>query len=77
MRTSGDGEYTEAIRRAADYLLTRQERESADVRLRGGVYGLDVPGETTEARATIHCRSTLYALLAWVRVSGAARFNPI
>jgi uncharacterized protein YyaL (SSP411 family) len=75
--TSGDGEFSEAIRRAADYMLTRQERESADVRLRGGVYGLDVPGEAIEARATIHCRSTLYALLAWVRVSGAARFNPI
>lgn len=74
---TGRHEFDETIRKAADYLLTRQERESADVRLRGGIYGLDVAGEEITARATIHCRSTLYAILTWLRAAKAAGYNPI
>lgn len=72
----GRSAFADHIDAAASFLLTWQERDSPDRALRGGVYGLGLRGETAE-KETINSRATLYALLAWLRVCRAARFQPI
>jgi len=72
----GGNAHARQIRKAADFLLTCQEKQTQDGHLLGGIYGLGLRGETIQ-RETINCRATLYAILAWIRASQTARFNPI
>ena len=59
--------YREAIRRAAAFIQTRQERCARDLRAYGGVYGQTSYGAS---RSLIHHRATGYALIFMLRQEG-------
>jgi rhamnogalacturonyl hydrolase YesR len=68
-RITGKKEYLEAAVKGAEYLLTQQETESDDPRLKGGFYGYG-GGWSVGSRSTLNIRTSAYALIALLKLEG-------